>query len=82
MYLQYIQFALGGMSAPEIAGTVSPRAVFRTWIKGSPEPFWVKYHKHGSEMRRVSVDFAVGRVALMARCHENISVASTFPGLL
>ncbi|KAJ7695464.1 hypothetical protein B0H17DRAFT_1131506 [Mycena rosella] len=73
-YIQYIQFALGGVSAPQIAGTVSPRAVFRTWPEDctEPEPFWVKYHKAGYTLHPVSADFAIGRIALLAQCRENI----------
>ncbi|KAJ6586267.1 hypothetical protein DFH09DRAFT_1308305 [Mycena vulgaris] len=77
IYIQYIQFSMGGVAAPEITGTVSPRAVFRTWPEGSldPEPFWVKYHKFGYALRAVSVDFAIGRVALLACCNENMCIS-------
>ncbi|KAJ6557469.1 hypothetical protein B0H19DRAFT_1070134 [Mycena capillaripes] len=78
IYLQYIQFSLGGISAPAIAGSVSPRAVFRTWSEdaGQPEPFWVKYHQFGYAIRGVSTDFAIGRVFLLAYCPGNISVSN------
>ncbi|KAJ7688058.1 hypothetical protein B0H17DRAFT_1135896 [Mycena rosella] len=76
-YIQYIQFALGGVSAPQIAGTVSPCAVFRTWPEDctEPEPFWVKYHKAGYTLRPVSADFAIGRIALLAQCCENMCIS-------
>ncbi|KAJ6563833.1 hypothetical protein B0H19DRAFT_1258368 [Mycena capillaripes] len=62
VYLQYIQFSLGGISAPAIAG--------------QPEPFWVKYHQFGYAIRGVSTDFAIGRVFLLAYCPENISISN------
>ncbi|KAJ6528202.1 hypothetical protein B0H19DRAFT_1274996 [Mycena capillaripes] len=67
-----------GISAPAIAGSVSPRAVFRTWSEdaGQPEPFWVKYHQFGYAIRGVSTDFAIGRVFLLAYCPGNISVSN------
>ncbi|KAJ7141093.1 hypothetical protein C8R44DRAFT_726749 [Mycena epipterygia] len=78
MYLQYIQFSIGGVAAPQIAGTVSPRAVFRTWPADSSgtEPFWVKYHKFGYALRVVSTEFAIGRLALLASCTENICISA------
>ncbi|KAJ6530626.1 hypothetical protein B0H19DRAFT_1273625 [Mycena capillaripes] len=78
IYLQYIQFSLGGVAAPAIAGTVSPRAVFRTWQEHAPNPapFWVKYHEYGYAIRGVSADFAIGRAFLLAHCPENICISN------
>ncbi|KAJ7290637.1 hypothetical protein C8J57DRAFT_1611754 [Mycena rebaudengoi] len=81
LYLQFIQFSLGGISDPQAQGTISPKAVFRTWapkkITGVEEPFWVKYHLHnGYALRDVSIDFAVGRVALLAYCTENTAISN------
>ncbi|KAJ7290570.1 hypothetical protein C8J57DRAFT_1213200 [Mycena rebaudengoi] len=78
-YCTFIQFSLGGISDPQAQGTISPKAVFRTWapkkITGVEEPFWVKYHLHnGYALRDVSIDFAVGRVALLAYCTENTAI--------
>ncbi|KAJ7923124.1 hypothetical protein B0H13DRAFT_2405321 [Mycena leptocephala] len=77
IYLQYLQFSLGGVAAPAISGTISPRAVFRTWSKGSPKPFWVKFYEHnGYVLRGVSRDFALGRVALLAQCQGNLAISN------
>ncbi|KAJ7697055.1 hypothetical protein B0H17DRAFT_383689 [Mycena rosella] len=79
LFLQYIQFSLGGVPDPERAGTISPRAVYRTWpgnLELPDQPFWVKYHKFGYSMRVVPYDYAVGRVALLAYISENISISN------
>ncbi|KAJ7204014.1 hypothetical protein C8J57DRAFT_1568147 [Mycena rebaudengoi] len=82
IYLQFIQFALGGISDPQARGTISPKGVFRTWSDKhtngtAEEPFWVKYHRNnGYALRDVSLDFAVGRVALLALCPENIAISN------
>ncbi|KAJ7238407.1 hypothetical protein C8J57DRAFT_435123 [Mycena rebaudengoi] len=79
LYLQWIQFSLGGIDDPEQEGTISPKAVFRTWAAntGIEEPFWVKYHiRNGYALRDVSLDFAVGRVALFACCTENTVISN------
>ncbi|KAJ7898712.1 hypothetical protein B0H13DRAFT_1884171 [Mycena leptocephala] len=40
-------------------------------------PFWVKFHRgNGYQLRRVSADFAIGRVALLAQWHENYVISN------
>ncbi|KAJ7249708.1 hypothetical protein C8J57DRAFT_1521738 [Mycena rebaudengoi] len=77
MYLQYIQFSLGGVPSPEEAGSISPRAVFRTWYEAASgdQPYWVKYHLNNSyALRSVSANFAAGRVALLACSPDNLCI--------
>ncbi|KAJ7737501.1 hypothetical protein B0H16DRAFT_1891611 [Mycena metata] len=80
LFLQYIQFSLGGVPNPEQAGTISPRAVFRTWAEtdqAETEPFWVKYSRnHGYSLRPVLYEFAVGRAVLLAHLRENLSISN------
>ncbi|KAJ6540205.1 hypothetical protein DFH09DRAFT_1323223 [Mycena vulgaris] len=79
LFLQYIQFSLGGIPNPESAGSISPRAVYRTWrgnVELAGQPFWVKYHKTGCAVRVVTYDFAVGRAALLSYIPENVSISN------
>ncbi|KAJ7257350.1 hypothetical protein C8J57DRAFT_550412 [Mycena rebaudengoi] len=78
MYLQYIQFSLGGVPNPEASGSISPRAVFRTWTQDAgTKPYWANYVLHNSyALRTVSKNFSAGRVVLLASIPHNLCISN------
>jgi hypothetical protein len=92
VYLQHVRFALGGNHQFSGARAVSPKAIQAVWgpsmaTADNPGlPDWVELSKiHGSapafQIRIVALDYAVGRIARLARSSWNailVSLSNSF----
>ncbi|KAJ7830565.1 hypothetical protein B0H14DRAFT_2593231 [Mycena olivaceomarginata] len=87
VYLQHVRFALGGNHQFSGARAVSPKAIQAVWgpsmaTADNPElPDWVELSKiHGSapafQIRIVALNYAVGRIARLARSSWNAILAN------